>query len=148
MKDNYYNSIVMTERLHRIFLEVLKIELNKLRIRDINNVQSILLYNIGEKKMSVGDLTVHGCYLGSNVSYNLRKLVENGYAFQCRHEHDRRSSEVSLTDKGLEMYDRITHLLETHSKGLNEYDIDDNNIKNMIKTLAGIEKYLQKFGQY
>jgi DNA-binding MarR family transcriptional regulator len=148
MNENYYNSIVMVERLHRMFLESLKIKINKLRIMDINNVQSLLLYNIGEKKMSVGDLTAHGCYLGSNVTYNLRKLVENGYVFQCRHEHDRRSSEVSLTDKGLEMYEMITHFIETDAKGLQEYDINDDMIKNMIQTLAGIEKYIKKTVSY
>lgn len=148
MKDNYYNSIVMVERLHRMFLEVLKFELNQSRIRDINNVQALVLYNIGEKKMSVGELTAHGCYLGSNVNYNLRKMIENGYIFACLNEYDRRSTDVSLTHKGLEMYERIVHLIEAQAKGLQEYDINDDMIKNMIQTLSGIEKYLKKVAPY
>ena len=141
VKDNYYNSIVIIERLHRLFLEVLKGELNKLRIRDINNVQSLIIYNIGEKHMYVGDLTLHGYYLGSNVSYNLRKMVENGYVFQCPNANDRRSSEIKLTDKGLEMYERITHLLETQAKNLQEHDVNDDMINTMINTMTSIEKY-------
>jgi len=69
-------------------------------VRDINNVQGMILFNIGEAEMTVGELTLRGCYLGSNVSYNLRKLVEQGYLAQQRSVHDRRSVHVRLTEKG------------------------------------------------
>ena len=34
-----------------------------------------MLFNIGDAEMTVGELTLRGCYLGSNVSYNVRKMV-------------------------------------------------------------------------
>jgi DNA-binding MarR family transcriptional regulator len=142
MKENYYNSIVMIEKLHRLFLEILKYELKKLNTNDINNIQALVLYNIGENKLSVGGLTSHGYYLGSNVSYNLRKMVENGYIMQTLNDYDRRSSEVKLTQKGLEMYKKIDVIFEQHSKYLNENNIDENTIINLKDTLQTIERYL------
>ena len=82
MEHPYYKSILLIERLHRQFLELLKAELDRQGIQDINNVQSLILYNIGSDDMTVGELTARGYYLGSNVSYNVKKMVENGYLVQ------------------------------------------------------------------
>jgi hypothetical protein len=80
MSNSYLEVISLVERLHRQFLEVVKLELEGLRIHDINNVQAMMLFNIGDAEMTVGELTLRGCYLGSNVSYNVKKIVENGYS--------------------------------------------------------------------
>jgi hypothetical protein len=96
MTDEYLEVIPLIERLHRHFLEVVKLELDGLGIYDINNVQGMMLFNIGDAEMTVGELTLRGCYLGSNVSYNLKKMVDNGYVLQERSVHDRRSSHVRL----------------------------------------------------
>ena len=79
MNNFYLEVISLVERLHRQFLEVVKLELEGLRVHDINNVQAMMLFNIGDAEMTVGELTLRGCYLGSNVSYNVKKMVENGY---------------------------------------------------------------------
>ena len=79
MTNGYLEVISLVERLHRHFLEVVKLELDGLGIHDINNVQGLMLFNIGDAEMTVGELTLRGCYLGSNVSYNVKKMVENGY---------------------------------------------------------------------
>jgi|SRR5258707_10413109 DNA-binding MarR family transcriptional regulator len=101
MTDNRYLEIVaLAEQLHRRFLEIVKLELDGLGIHDINNVQGMMLFNIGDAEMTVGELTLRGCYLGSNVSYNVKKMVENGYLAQERSVHDRRSIHVELTDQG------------------------------------------------
>jgi hypothetical protein len=76
MYDTYVEVIAFVERLHRQFLEVVKLELDGLGIHDINNVQGLMLFNIGAAEMTVGELTLRGCYLGSNVSYNVKKMVE------------------------------------------------------------------------
>src|SRR5438270_4227644 len=105
MSNSCLEVISLVERLHRQFLEVVKLELDGIRIHDINNVQAMMLFNIGDAEMTVGELTLRGCYLGSNVSYNLKKLVENGYLDQERSIHDRRSVHVKLTDKGRALRD-------------------------------------------
>ena len=108
MNNGYLEVISLVERLHRHFLEVVKLELDGLGIHDINNVQGLMLFNIGDAEMTVGELTLRGCYLGSNVSYNVKKMVENGYLVQERSVHDRRSIHVRLTDKGRKLRDRLT----------------------------------------
>src|SRR5476649_1853148 len=110
MKESYFQSVVMIERLHRLFLEVVKVELDRLDIRDINNVQCLVLYNIGKGQVTVGELTNRGYYLGSNVSYNLRKMVQHSYLVQEASAHDRRSSHVKLSDKGLSLHDKLDDL--------------------------------------
>ena len=93
--DNLYLEVIsLVERLHRQFLEVVKLELEGFGIQDINNVQAMMLFNIGDAQMTVGELSVRGCYLGSNVSYNVKKMVENEYLAHERSVHDRRSIHV------------------------------------------------------
>jgi DNA-binding MarR family transcriptional regulator len=96
MKTNYFDVISLIERLHRHFLEVIKLELDGLRIHDINNVQALMLLNIGDADISIGELTLRGYYLGSNVSYNVQKMADNGYLLYERSAHDRRSIRVRL----------------------------------------------------
>ncbi len=104
MQTAYMDVIALVERLHRQFLEVIKLELDTNGVHDINNVQAMILYNIGDLEMTVGELTLRGCYLGSNVSYNVKKMLENGYIAQERSPHDRRSVRVRLTEKGLALH--------------------------------------------
>src|SRR5208283_5258785 len=108
MNDVYLEVISLVERLHRQFLEVVKLELDGLGVHDINNVQGMILFNIGNAEMTVGELMLRGCYLGSNVSYNVKKMVENGYLAQQRSVHDRRSIHVRLTEKGSKLRDSLT----------------------------------------
>ena len=90
VKQSYLDTIRLIERLHRRFLDVIKTELDRLGVEDINNVQALILSNISNEQLTVGELTARGYYLGSNVSYNVKKLVENGYLNQERSPHDRR----------------------------------------------------------
>src|SRR5438128_10691270 len=114
MNNIYLEVISLVERLHRQFLEVVKLELEGLRIHDINNVQAMMLFNIGDAEMTVGELTLRGCYLGSNVSYNVKKMVENGYLAHERSVHDRRSIHVHLTDKGTRLRERLSAMHQRH----------------------------------
>src|SRR6201986_5222428 len=114
MNNFYLEVISLVERLHRQFLEVVKLELEGLRVHDINNVQAMMLFNIGDAEMTVGELTLRGCYLGSNVSYNVKKMVENGYLIQERSEHDRRSIHVRLSEKGRGLCEKLATMHDRH----------------------------------
>ena len=95
MKENYYFELsLLIERLHRHLLEIIKLELDELGSHDINSVQAMMLFNIGDAEMTIGELTLRDCYLGSNVSYNVKKMAENGYLVHERSVHDRRSIRV------------------------------------------------------
>src|SRR6201992_1373639 len=96
----YLEALTLVERLHRRLLDVIKDEFDRRGRSDINSVQALLLYNIGDKELTAGELRTRGYYLGSNVSYNVKKLVEMGYLHHARSRIDRRSVRISLTDKG------------------------------------------------
>jgi DNA-binding MarR family transcriptional regulator len=139
----YYKTIVMSERLHRLFLDTLKHELNRIKIKDINNVQCLILYNMGDKEVNVGELTKGGYYLGSNVSYNLRKLVESGYLMQQPGIHDRRQTEISLTQKGREMSKQLHELLSLHADELsNIFSVTVLNLETIEQSFKSIETFL------
>ncbi len=118
MKEIYIEAILLIERLHRRFLDVIKTELDKMKIEDINNIQTLILYNISTEQLTIGELTVRGYYLGSNVSYNVKKLVENGYLVQERSPHDKRSTRVKLSDKGLSLCQKIDALYQRNVEAL------------------------------
>jgi DNA-binding MarR family transcriptional regulator len=141
MTNSYLEAISLIERLHRQFLEVVKLELDGLGIHDINNVQGLMLFNIGDAEMTVGELTLRGCYLGSNVSYNVKKMVEHGYLIQERSVHDRRSIHVRLTDKGRDLRDRLSVMHRRHVEMLAQTAITDADLQGVVVTLRRLERF-------
>lgn len=137
----YYEAIQLIERLHRHFLDVLKVELDKKGIQDINNVQSMILYNIGDDEMTVGELTIRGYYLGSNVSYNVKKMVENGYLEQERSVHDKRSIRVKLSEKGMELKNAISEMFRRHEGQIEGSELTDEALKGLNDTLQMLERF-------
>ena len=141
MMNGYPEVVSLIERLHRHFLEVVKLELDGLGIHDINNVQGMMLFNIGDAEMTVGELTLRGCYLGSNVSYNVKKMVENGYLVQERSVHDRRSIHVRLTDRGRDLRDRLSVMHRRHVEMLEQTTITDADLQGVVVTLRRLERF-------
>ena len=141
MQNAYYDCILFIERLHRHFLDVLKAELDRLGVRDINNVQSLILYNIGDDELTVGELTARGYYLGSNVSYNVKKMVENGYLVQERSTHDRRSVEVRLSEKGLALRDKVSAMFDRHLQSVSKAGLSNDDFSQMNQNLRRLERF-------
>lgn len=141
MYTPYYEIIHLIERLHRQFLDVLKVELERAGVHDINNVQSLVLHNIGDDEMTVGELTIRGYYLGSNVSYNVKKMVENGYLIQERSVHDKRSLRVHLSDKGRDLNIALSKLYEKHEEMLAELGYPQEALKELNDNLGALEKF-------
>jgi DNA-binding MarR family transcriptional regulator len=146
MNSAYLEVISLVERLHRHFLEVVKLELEGLGIHDINNVQGMMLFNIGDAEMTVGELTLRGCYLGSNVSYNVKKMVENGYLAQHRSLHDRRSIHVRLTEKGTKLRDRLTAMHQRHATLLPQAALSAEDLHEVATTLRRLERFWIRAG--
>jgi DNA-binding MarR family transcriptional regulator len=146
MNSAYLEVISLVERLHRHFLEVVKLELEGLGIHDINNVQGMMLFNIGEAEMTIGELTLRGCYLGSNVSYNVKKMVENGYLTQQRSLHDRRSIHVRLTQKGIRLRDCLTEMLRRHADLLSQAALSAEDLQGAGATLRRLERFWIRAG--
>jgi len=147
MPEQYLEVISLVERLHRQFLEVVKLELEGLGIRDINNVQAMMLFNIGDAEMTVGELMLRGCYLGSNVSYNVKKMAETGYLAQQRSLHDRRSIHVKLTEKGRTLRDRLSTMHGRHIGMLKQTAVKPADLEAVAITLRRLERFWMHGGE-
>ncbi|WP_370282583.1 MarR family winged helix-turn-helix transcriptional regulator [Pseudooceanicola sp.] len=116
----YLDALALVERLHRLLLDVIKDEFERVGVLEVNAVQALLLFNIGDNEVTAGELKSRGYYQGSNVSYNLKKLVEMGFMHHQRCEIDRRSVRVRLTRRGREIRDLVSDLFERQSSGMEE----------------------------
>lgn len=142
MMAGYLDNLALVERLHRLLLDVIKDEFERLAILEINSVQALLLFNIGENEVTAGELKSRGYYQGSNVSYNLKKLVELGYMHHQRSEIDRRSVRVRLTEKGRHVRGMLTDLFSRHAEGLAKRNlVDAAAMEHMNQSLKRMERY-------
>ncbi|WP_409996796.1 MarR family winged helix-turn-helix transcriptional regulator [Leisingera daeponensis] len=138
----YLEALGLLERLHRLLLDVIKDEFERVGVLEINAVQALLLFNIGDNEVTAGELKTRGYYQGSNVSYNLKKLVEMGYMHHQRCEIDRRSVRVRLTQRGREIRDIVSALFSRHAEGLEGKNvITSEGIEDITSSLKRMERY-------
>ena len=138
----YLESLSLVERLHRLLLDVIKDEFERVGVLEINAVQALLLFNIGDHEVTAGELKSRGYYQGSNVSYNLKKLVEMGYMHHQRCEIDRRSVRVRLTEKGRNISRIVADLFERHAEGLRDKGVvGEDGITHITSSLKRMERY-------
>ncbi|MCK8462730.1 winged helix DNA-binding protein [Aliiroseovarius sp. S1339] len=138
----YLEALALVERLHRLLLDVIKDEFERVGVLEVNAVQALLLFNIGDNEVTAGELKTRGYYQGSNVSYNLKKLVEMGYMHHQRCEIDRRSVRVRLTEKGRGIRDTVAGLFERHADGLQSRDVlSSSGIEDINGALKRVERY-------
>ena len=139
---NYLEALSLVERLHRLLLDVIKDEFERVGVLEINAVQALLLFNIGNNEVTAGELKSRGYYQGSNVSYNLKKLVEMGYMHHQRCEIDRRSVRVKLTEKGRKIRDVVSNLFARHADGLQQKGVlGPDGIDDITRSLKRMERY-------
>ncbi|MAY32858.1 MAG: MarR family transcriptional regulator [Rhodovulum sp.] len=138
----YLEALALVERLHRLLLDVIKDEFERLNELEINPVQALLLFNVGDNEVTAGELKSRGYYQGSNVSYNLKKLVDLGYMHHQRCMIDRRSVRVRLTERGRAIRDIVAELFERHADGLEERGvIDGEGLDQITQSLRRMERY-------
>jgi DNA-binding MarR family transcriptional regulator len=148
VKKEYLELTRLIERLHRRFLDLIRAELNRLGIRDINSVQALLLANIGDEQIAIRDLVERGYYQGSNVSYNIKKLAEMGYLEQERSTHDRRSVSIRLTEKALNVVEDIRDLEKKIAGQLDEENFGTAEIDNVCQSLRRVERTWTDYVHY
>jgi DNA-binding MarR family transcriptional regulator len=137
----FLDIVTSGEELHRQFLDLIQAELEALDCRDINKVRALILLNIGENELTVSDLLWRGCYLGTNVSYNLKRLTEAGYVAQAHCASDRRVVRVRNTPKGLALYQVLQDMNNRHVAALTASGLTQEDADACRKTL----KMLQRF---
>ena len=148
VKKEYLELTRLIERLHRRFLDLIRAELNRLGIRDINSVQALLLANIGDEQIAIRDLVERGYYQGSNVSYNVKKLADMGYLEQERSTHDRRSVSISLTAKALSVVGNIRDLEKKIAAQLDEEKFGTAEIEGLCDALRRVERTWSDYVHY
>lgn len=138
----YLDALSLVERLHRLLLDVIKDEFERIGVLEINAVQALLLFNVGDNEVTAGELKTRGYYQGSNVSYNLKKLVEMDYMHHQRCEIDRRSVRVRLTQKGRGIRDVVAGLFERHAEGLQSRGVITlDGVDQITGALRRVERY-------
>jgi DNA-binding MarR family transcriptional regulator len=145
LKQTYLETILLIERLHRRFLDVIKSELDRLHFDDVNNVQTLILYNIGTDQLTVGELTNRGYYLGTNVSYNVKNLVQTGYLIQEKAPHDKRSTRVRLSEKGVELVKKMDALIERNVEELNKQNPGLTMLMDTNKSMHQLERFWTEY---
>jgi DNA-binding MarR family transcriptional regulator len=141
-RNDYLQALRLSERLHRLLLVVIKDEFDREGGAELNSVQALLLYNIGESELTAGELKTRGYYLGSNVSYNLKKLVDMGYLHYKRSETDRRSVRVSLTQKGKDACDVVSTLYQRQLGSIEAVgEVRPDDVQELNRTLVRLERF-------
>jgi DNA-binding MarR family transcriptional regulator len=148
VSKEYIDLTLLIERLHRRFLDVLRTELKRIGIRDINGVQALILANIGDDEIVIRDLIERGYYQGSNVSYNIKKLTDYGYLDQERALHDKRSITVKLTDKGRQVVSGVRELEEKNGMKFLDNIGDPETMTNTIEMLRKLERTWDEYIRY
>jgi DNA-binding MarR family transcriptional regulator len=140
LKARYLETVHLMERLHKQFLELVQTMLDEARIDDINSVQALILHAIGRDEVLIGDLIQRGYYQGTNVSYNVRRLVEAGYLTQTRSPHDRRAIKIRLTPKGLGLCARLDQAVDDQVR-----ELDGAAMLGELAHASGLLKRLSGF---
>jgi DNA-binding MarR family transcriptional regulator len=142
IRNLYLESLHLVERLHRRLLDVIKDEFDRAGRSDVNAVQALLLFNIGNSELTAGELRSRGYYLGSNVSYNLKKLVDLGFINHQRSRIDRRSVRISLTESGQEIAETVAKLYERHIGSIQKVGgIGEGEFNQMNKLLQRLDRF-------
>jgi DNA-binding MarR family transcriptional regulator len=142
MRPHYLKAVMLVERLHRRLLDVIKDEFDRRGQADVNSIQASLLYNIGEQELSASELYSRGYYLGSNVSYNLKKLTEVGFLENQRSSFDRRSVRIKLTSKGREVCKIVDALYQKHVRTVEQVGgLSSDELATLNKSLHRLERF-------
>jgi DNA-binding MarR family transcriptional regulator len=140
--SEYRRALSLVERLHRQLLDVVKDDLDRAGHDDLTPVQALLIYNIGDAEWSAGELKTRGFYLGSNVSYNLKKLHELGYVASEKSNFDKRQIRLRLTKSGLALRTQLEALFNRHAVTLRPVGgVETPDLERSNKILSRLERF-------
>ncbi|MDR3224114.1 MAG: MarR family winged helix-turn-helix transcriptional regulator [Holosporales bacterium] len=141
MKNSCVEISVYGEKNYRLFLDIIKQELDVIGVCDINAIQAFILLNIGENVITIGEIIARGYYIGSNASYNIRKMILNGYVVQTKSDYDRRAAFLKLTDKGLTLTEKLERILQRHLEAFGKHSKGKFDVEQCIAFLKKVEHF-------
>lgn len=137
--------ICLIERMHRRYVDVLRMDLVALGADDLSPAQVMMLFAIGRGETMVRELMARGYYVGSSASYNLKRLVESGYVERKTSERDRRAARLSLAPKGSELCERIRTLDGRYHQRLSRNENQKHELTVTYRTLQRLEEIWMTF---
>ncbi len=144
MPEKYLESIALIEKIYRLFLDALKFEIQKIRALDLNQTQAMILMYVGDQKMSISEIVDKGHFVGSNVSYNVKKLIQSKYVTHETSEFDKRAVFISLTPKGKEVREKLAQAINAHKDVFKKFDLSEKDFVAMTDLLHKLEYGLTK----
>ena len=142
MDEEFLELISLTERLHRRYLQFVKVELVRLGVREANPTQALLLLKLGHTATSMTGLTLSGFYQGTNPSYNVKRLVQGGFVRRERRARDQRSNYLRLTEKGHQLRRQLLSHYHLQAEQLKNELLSAQTIDSTTATLRGLEQWL------
>ena len=145
----YMHTVMMLERLHRRLQEVVKDALDRAKIEDVNPVQALMLYNIADQEMTVSELRARDYYMGSNSSYNVKKLVEGGFLRYSKSRIDRRCVRISLGERGKEIHALVAQAYEKHAMTVEKIGgVEATDLEMVNRSLSRLDRFWEDQIQY
>ena len=91
-------------------------------------------------RLTAGELRTRGYYLGSNVSYNLKKLVELGFIDHQKSASDKRAVRISLTPEGLAIAETVAELYDRHIVSIDKVGgLGEQEFQKMNRSLQRLD---------
>lgn len=138
--STFHDIARIVERMHRRFLDLVRIELERRGADDISPIQALMAMLIGDDELSVRDLMERGYFLGSNASYNLKNLVESGYVDRSASQRDRRSARLRLSEKGQALCRDLRKMETAQVEALVQAPTDVGDLAVTYRTLRRLER--------
>ncbi|MBF9233882.1 winged helix DNA-binding protein [Microvirga sp. BT350] len=130
----------VVERVHRRYLDIFRLDLGRLGVDDLSPSQVMMLFTIGADELTVRDLIDRGYYLGSNASYNLKRLAETGYIDRNASERDRRSARIRLSEKGRKLCEAVRKMDVSYHRLVARNAEERHELEIAFKTLQRLEQ--------
>lgn len=147
MKNSCVDISIYGERNYKLFLDIIKREIDKLKYTDITAIQALILLNLGDNVVTISEVISRGYYIGSNASYNVKKLVKSGYITQVSSNYDKRAVLLKLTPKATTLCAKIDKSIEAQMNGLEKTIKGKLDLKSGIEFLKTIERFWQNLLQ-
>lgn len=136
----YHDIARIVERMHRRFLDLVRLELERRGADDLSPIQALMVLLIGDDELSVRDLMERGYFLGSNASYNLKNLVESGYVDRAASQRDRRSARLRLSEKGQTLCQSLRRMEAEQAEALIAAPSDLDDLAVTYRMLRRLER--------
>ncbi len=141
MKSTLIKANDVFSRISSVFMEIIRLEIERIGVYNLTAAQYIILQHLGNDRIPVGDLSLRSSYFGTNISYNVRKMVENEYIIQEKSQHDQRTHYVSISPKSKELIAKIDQALDEHGDLLHKYGIDRKYFEEILSSIGKVDDF-------